>query len=511
MGSEWIAFAVSFLVGVPLTRLFRDVAIRWGLYDQGANEGRKLHTRPIPRVGGVALAASMTIAIVAGTLLDGAGGAILDDPLLLALIGGGGIIFAMGLFDDLVGARAWMKFLLQILAGLVVCAAGIRIGAVYVPWFGPVEFGWASIPVTVFWIVLVTNAINLIDGMDGLAGGVVALASSTLLVMSIFDGDPVASLLLASMLGAVLAFLVFNFNPASIFLGDAGSLLLGFVLAVVSVQSQQKAYTVFSVTGSMLILALPIFDLSMAVVRRALTGKPLFSADQHHVHHLLLRKGLSQRQSVLLLVGGAAMLEMLALVLIYSNDAVSALIMALLVPALAGVVHFLGYTAIIRNGRRELVMRKLTEEAECREALINALRRDVDDLVEADILWNRLEEAAAGLGLERLELEVEPQMLGFARPRRQIWQRSVSAEERGIHLANLERQQFELKVARRKLGTLRLSWYREWALFGPHDRALMQLLADVTTEALVLSMLEDAHMQNVLRFPGRPQQQPTGA
>ena len=159
--------------------------------------------------------------------------------------------------------------------------------------------------VTVFWVVLVINAINLIDGMDGLAGSVVVLAGTSLFVMSLLEANPLACLLLVVMVGATLGFLAYNLNPASIFLGDTGSMFLGFVLALASVHSSQKSYTLFSMVAAMMVMGLPIFDLSMAVLRRFLSGKSLFSPDQHHIHHLLLRKGFSQKQSIYVYFPGA--------------------------------------------------------------------------------------------------------------------------------------------------------------------------------------------------------------
>jgi UDP-GlcNAc:undecaprenyl-phosphate GlcNAc-1-phosphate transferase len=509
MSTDLLVFGAAFASGLALVRVFRDLAVKHGIYDP-VEGGRKLHTRPIPRVGGLAVIIAAALPIVALAAVRGAVGdvAVGQDPLLAALVGGGSLILALGVWDDLLGARAWFKFGIQIVAALLACAAGVSIDGISVPFYGFLDLGPAAVPITVFWIVLVTNAINLIDGMDGLAGSVVAMAGLTLLVMNWINGDAGAALVLAAVVGAVIAFLVYNVNPATIFLGDAGSLTLGFIMAVVSVHASQKAYTLFSVVGAVLILGVPIFDLSMAVLRRALMGKPLFAADQHHVHHLLLRRGLSQRQSVMLLAGAAALVQGLALVLIYASDAVSAFVILLLVPLVAIVVRSLGYVEIIRNGRRERLLQEVLAAASERENLLLALRRDLDDLHDVDVLWTRLAEVAAGIGLERLELEVEPQLLGFTVPRRRCWQRSMSPEERGIHIQNLERVDYPLVVARRKLGTLKMSWYAELQLFAPHDRALHELMAHLAMEALVLVMLEDSRMDNVIPFRRLDRDQP---
>ena len=285
-----IAFALAFFFGIALTWLIRNLAIRWKLYDQP--EGRKIHSEPIPRLGGIAVAIAFSVPILALTLWDNDISAALfaERGLIISLVGGGSLILALGIHDDLKGARALTKLIGQITAAMVVFHAGVQIDVIGIPFAGPVELGAWAFPVTIFWIVLVTNAINLIDGLDGLAGGVAVLAGITLFVMSVVEGNVVVSLLLCSMVGATLGFLRFNWNPASIFLGDTGSLFLGFLLAIVH-HGSQKSYTLFSIVAAFVALALPIFDLSMAVIRRYMVGKPVFSADQYHVHHMLLRRG----------------------------------------------------------------------------------------------------------------------------------------------------------------------------------------------------------------------------
>ena len=291
-----IAFAVAFFFGIGLTWLIRNLAIRWGLYDEP--EGRKIHTTPIPRLGGIAVAIAFFVPLIALMWWDNdiSAAFFAEQGLLISLLGGGSLILAVGIHDDLRGASALTKFIGQTTAAMIVFHAGVQISVISIPFAGVVVLGPWTFPVTVFWIVLVTNAINLIDGLDGLAGGVAVLAGTTLFVMSLVEGNVVGALLLISMVGATLGFLRFNWNPASIFLGDTGSLFLGFLLALASTHGSQKSFTLFSIVAAFVALALPIFDLSMAVVRRYLVGKPVFSADQYHVHHMLLRKGMSQRK-----------------------------------------------------------------------------------------------------------------------------------------------------------------------------------------------------------------------
>ena len=344
-----IAFALAFFFGIGLTWLIRNLAIRWKLYDEP--EGRKIHSEPVPRLGGIAVAIAFAIPILALTLWDNDISTALfsERGLLISLLCGGGLILAVGIHDDLKGARALTKLIGQTTAAMVVYHAGVQIDVIGIPFVGPVALGAWGFPLTIFWIVLVTNAINLIDGLDGLAGGVAVLAGATLFIMSVVEGNVVAALLLCSMVGATLGFLRFNWNPASIFLGDTGSLFLGFILALLSTHGSQKSYTLFSIVAAFVALALPIFDLSMAVIRRYMVGKPVFSADQYHVHHMLLRKGLSQRQTAVILLGGATALGLLALLFIYSSDRISVLSIVVLATILVSVTHFLGYADIIRH------------------------------------------------------------------------------------------------------------------------------------------------------------------
>ena len=289
-----------------------------------------------------------------------------DVELISALCGGLGILTVIGCIDDLKDVSAITKLLGQIAAGGVAYTAGIQIDAITIPFFGIWHLGMLSLPMTIFWYVLAINAVNLIDGMDGLAGSVVALSGTTLFLMGFVDDRFVSCLVLVAMLGGVTGFLRYNFNPASIFLGDTGSMSLGFILALTAVHSSQKSGAVFSVIAALLIIGLPIFDLSLAVFRRLLSGKKIFKADQYHIHHMLLRKGFNQRQSVFVLVGAAGLLEMLALVNLYSSDWISALSIVALVVALGLGVRMLGYRQVISFERRSSAIRELNVEAELR-------------------------------------------------------------------------------------------------------------------------------------------------
>ena len=479
MRTYLVAFTISLIASLILTRLVRNLAHRYKLYDEPVG-GRKIHTRPIPRLGGIAVAISMMLPLVALGLWENKISRLLveDHSLLVSLLGGSALMLLVGVYDDLKGSRAVIKLFAQIAAASIVYSMGIRVEAITVPFFEPIRFGWMSLPVTLFWMVLVMNAINLIDGLDGLAGGVVVLAGSTLFIMSVIEDDPVAALLLVVIVGATLGFLAYNMNPASIFLGDTGSLMLGFMLALVSVHSTQKSYTLFSIVAAILALGLPIFDLSMAVVRRFLSGQPIFRADQHHVHHLLLRKGLSQGQSIKLLIGAAIVLEGIALLFIYANDAISSMAILALVPLGVLAVHFLGYRDVIRNARRTKVMSEVEAQVRHRTQALETYRRRVDSIRTLEELWQALQCLAEALEMEALAFSLEG-----AQPL--IWERNGMAKgaERFRH-QDLREHELILKVGDQCFGQLLVSAYPEKALVDAMDSVFYQSLTDGTSLAL---------------------------
>jgi UDP-GlcNAc:undecaprenyl-phosphate GlcNAc-1-phosphate transferase len=408
-----------------------------------------------------------------------------EKELLISLLGGGSLILAVGVRDDLKGMSALTKLIGQVTAAMVVFHAGVQISVVNIPFMGLVELGVWTFPITIFWIVLVTNAINLIDGLDGLAGGVAVLAGTTLFVMSLVEGNVVGALLLVSMVGATLGFLRFNWNPASIFLGDTGSLFLGFLLALSSTHGSQKSFTLFSIVAAFVALALPIFDLSMAVIRRYLVGKPVFSADQYHVHHMLLRKGLSQRQTALVLLGGASGLGALSLLFIYSSDRISALSILALAAIAGAVIHFLGYADIIRAGRRSRLFGDLEEAARARTRAVEEIRKTLLEASDEDGLWGLMVPAGEALGLESFRFDVLDGSQGAGLQRRSLeWRRNRPGDGNSVHIQTLSKGEYSVSAGRVMFGTLHLEWLQENGIFEPHQHALGRILADALAQAM---------------------------
>lgn len=457
-----VAFIISLLSSLLLTRLFRDWAIKMELVDEGG--GRKIHKQPIPRVGGIAILIATLLPLFNLALWDNDISEALwsDKELILGLAQGLGVIGIVGIIDDLRGVPAIIKLGGQICAGLLAYQAGIHIETLSIPFFQVLDLGWMSMPVTIFWFVLSINAVNLIDGMDGLAGSVVMLAGGTLFFMCLVEEQAVASLILLSMLGAVLGFLRYNVNPATIFLGDTGSMSLGFLLATVSVHFSQKSSVVFSLVASLMILGLPIFDLSMAIFRRFLSGKKIFSADQYHVHHILLRKGFSQRQSVLVLIVFALGFEGLALLHIYSGDQLDAIVLFALVVFLFISVRLLGYDEIIFTQRKNTVLKTVQNQTEEYLKLVLDFKKNARKSNNETDVFKELEKLAEALSWHSLVVEWEGEVI-FSRKK----------EERDVHIDGLYAMEIPLTK-----GIIEVEWLEETSSMQTFDEALVHLVAD---------------------------------
>jgi UDP-GlcNAc:undecaprenyl-phosphate/decaprenyl-phosphate GlcNAc-1-phosphate transferase len=471
-----IAFAMSLLLSLILTRLLRDWAIKRNLVDDIGT--RKIHKQPIPRLGGIAILLSLLSPLLALSLWDNriSQALINDSTLIISLIGGLSVITVVGLIDDLKGIPAIIKLGAQVTAALVAYTAGVQIEVISIPFVGLFDIGILSFPITIFWFVLVINAINLIDGMDGLAGSVVALAGGTLFVMCLIEDKGVACLILISMLGGVFGFLRYNLNPASIFLGDTGSMALGFMLALVSVHFSQKSSTVFSLVASMLILGLPIFDLVMAVFRRLLSGKRIFSADQFHIHHILLRKGYSQRQSVIVLVGFAILLEAFALIYIYSGETIDALVIAAVVLTLAISVRLLGYNKIIFNQRRNNLMERIETEGDQAFAFVISFRENV---MSKNVDWKKeLQVAMLHLHWKRVRITCDLQ---------EVFSLTDSSFQQSVHVEGL----IQLNISLSNGLDMNVWILEESGYFLPLDKSLAVMIAD----CLYPHLLQDPMVQ----------------
>jgi len=304
-----LAVFTAFLVAFGSTPIVKTFAQRVGAMDN-PGEKRRIHQHPVPRMGGTAIFLGFLVSVVLFVELS--------RPVQGILIGAV-IIVATGVVDDIVSLRYWIKLVAQIAAAVIAVAHGVVIRGLMNPnVFSPEETVYVSflaIPITILWIVGVTNAVNLIDGLDGLACGVSAISSITMLVTALMVAEPNVAVILAALTGGCLGFIPYNLNPAKIFMGDTGALLLGYVLATVSILGLFKFYAVITFLVPILALALPLFDTAFAIVRRLMKGQNPMKPDRGHLHHRLLDHGLSQKQAVAVLYSLCAMLGLTAVVI----------------------------------------------------------------------------------------------------------------------------------------------------------------------------------------------------
>jgi UDP-GlcNAc:undecaprenyl-phosphate GlcNAc-1-phosphate transferase len=301
---------VAAVLAAAVTPLVRRLARRRGLVDQP--DARKIHTVSVPRVGGVAVTLAAILALAVAT----AGGGVRAAHVhaWLPTFAGGLLVFGIGLRDDLVPVRPLVKLGFQALGASLTIALGVRIQ--HVTLLGTTyDLGLLAVPLTLLWLVGLTNAFNLMDGLDGLATGLAIIAATTCAAVSTMRGDVHGGLLLVALVGALCGFLPYNFNPATIFLGDSGSLVVGYVLAVTAITGWQKGATALAVAVPLLIFALPISETMLSIIRRTrgLGLRHVFAADQRHLHHRLIGLGLSQRATVLVFYAVSLALSLLAL------------------------------------------------------------------------------------------------------------------------------------------------------------------------------------------------------
>ena len=304
-----LAVVVGFVVAFGSTPIVKSYAQKLGAIDTPGEE-RRIHNHPIPRMGGMAIFLGFLVSVVLFADITKQVQGILIGTI---------IIVATGVVDDIVSLRYWIKLLAQIVAAAVAVAHGVVIQVLSNPNVfsenANIFIGILAVPVTILWIVGVTNAVNLIDGLDGLACGVSTISSATMLVVAIMVAEPNVAVILAALMGGCIGFIPYNLNPAKIFMGDTGALLLGYLLATVSILGLFKFYAVITFLVPILALALPLFDTAFAIIRRLLKGQNPMTPDRGHLHHRLIDHGLSQKQAVAVLYSLSAMLGLTAVVI----------------------------------------------------------------------------------------------------------------------------------------------------------------------------------------------------
>jgi UDP-GlcNAc:undecaprenyl-phosphate GlcNAc-1-phosphate transferase len=322
-------FVVALFASLALTPIIRRFSIKWGWLDEPL-DGRRVHVKAVPRVGGVAILLSVIIGLLALPLVDNlvTQALLRDRSKLLMVFVPAILVTLLGVYDDLRGANAPLKLFGLIAAGTIFYAMGGRVENLSILSLGSIHLpSVVSYLATILWIVGVANAFNLIDGIDGLAAGAGLFASLVVLAVSLMLGHPHVTVVTLALSGALIGFLRYNFNPASIFLGDSGSLFIGFTLAALSLQGSQKASTAVAIAIPLMAFALPVFDTGFSMVRRFISGKPIFQGDREHVHHMLLDRGWSQRRAVFVLYGVSAALGLTSLLFVNETSRLTGLIL----------------------------------------------------------------------------------------------------------------------------------------------------------------------------------------
>ncbi len=306
------AVVVAFVLTVALVPAVRRLALRLGLIVPPG--GRHAHDRPTPTAGGLAIFVAVWLTVLVGTVWAGIWP---WGPALRGIFIGSLLLGALCLTDDAFGLPVLPRLLGHVLVALIAWQHGVRIVGlshpIYIHGAGYVPLGWLSAPLTVLWIVFLINAVNWIDGLDGLAAGVIAIASATVAVMALSGSPPTVGILAAVLSASCLGFLVYNFNPARIFMGDTGAMFLGYMIACLSVLGAFKSTTLFAMAAPILVLGVPIYDTLSTMLRRLRRGQPIYSADRGHLHHRLLDRGFSVRQTVLAIYALTALLCLVAL------------------------------------------------------------------------------------------------------------------------------------------------------------------------------------------------------
>jgi UDP-GlcNAc:undecaprenyl-phosphate GlcNAc-1-phosphate transferase len=357
-------FFLSLVLAFVLTRYVRDFATahRWVAVP---TQERHLHSTPLPRLGGVAIFISFSVSIgIALALASHSARLQAAFPLkmLLTILAPATLVFLLGVYDDIRGVGPYFKFAVQAVAGTMLFMGGLRIvnipvlfGAHSLPWY-------VGLPLTVLWVLAITNAFNLIDGLDGLAAGSALFSTVVAFVVALLNGYSLVTVLSIALAGAILGFLRFNFNPATIFLGDSGSLFIGFLLSALALAGAQKAPTIVAVAIPVVSFGLPILETSLSIVRRLISGRPVFTADREHIHHKLLQHGMTHRQVVILLYGVSAIFAMLSLFLLWPTGSSLGLVLAVLgVGIWIGVQHlgYLEFGELARVAHRTLDQRQI--------------------------------------------------------------------------------------------------------------------------------------------------------
>ncbi len=393
----WLGF-VSFAISVVLTPIIRDVFRSYGVVDK-PDQTRKLHRYPIPRVGGMAIAFAYTASFFLTPFFTKN---LFEEHLSLVwnLLPAAGVIFAVGVIDDLFGLKPWQKLFGQLAGAGLAYWGGVRISDLV----GFSTESWWSLPVTILWLVICTNAFNLVDGMDGLAAGVGLFATLTMFIAAVMRDNIPLAVATFPLAGCLLGFLCYNFNPATVFLGDCGSLSIGFLLGCYGVIWSQKSATLLGMTAPLMALSIPLIDVGLAIVRRAMRRQPIFSADRGHIHHRLLDRGLTPRRAALVVYGVCGLVAAFSLLQSVSrNDRLSGIIIVLFCAVAWVGIQYLGYAEFTVAGR--MLFRGNFQKTLKAQLDLHALEKELDTANTVEECWQAISRACGKFGFHCTRME----------------------------------------------------------------------------------------------------------
>jgi UDP-GlcNAc:undecaprenyl-phosphate/decaprenyl-phosphate GlcNAc-1-phosphate transferase len=473
-----VAFSIAAMLCAILTPFVRRFALRIGAVSIPG--GRNIHARRVPRLGGVAIFIAFCAPLFGLIFVESSVASTFRENSLRAvgLIGGGFIMCAVGFVDDTRRMRALYKLYAQIGAAILAFACGFQIQAVKLPLFGDLSMGVFALPITVLWVVGIVNAINLVDGLDGLAAGIVFFAGLTNFVVACLTDAVFPALVMAATLGAVLGFLFYNFNPARIFMGDSGSYFLGYVLATAGlVGSVQKTSTAVSLLVPIVAMGIPIFDTLFSMVRRLLERRPIFAADRGHLHHRLLDMGITHRRAVLILYGVCVAFTIAAVGVSLGRVWQAGIALLAASAVMIGLVRFVGYFEYLNQLTRQKA-RFRSRHAELLRRVIPKVPALFANACDEDTIWQALRGIQKEAKLTCVELvrdsgKYEEMLLVYVDP--------TVSDPKALDLVSAR---FPLGRDGAATCALRFRWESDQGDVSPHCEVLLQVLVDVVTTNL---------------------------
>jgi UDP-GlcNAc:undecaprenyl-phosphate GlcNAc-1-phosphate transferase len=469
------AFLVASLAAALLTPPTRRIALRLGAVSVPG--GRHVHRSIVPRLGGVAIYFALLLPLSALFVADSSVAHIVRAQGWKAggLLIGATVMALVGVIDDTRGLPALVKLAAQLAVASLAFACGFRIDAISVPLLGNLSMGVFAFPVTLLWITGIINAVNLIDGLDGLAAGVVLFAALTNLVIALLDQAVFIGVVSAAMVGAVLGFLVFNFNPARIFMGDSGSYVLGYVLGTsVIIGASQKASTAVALLVPCLAMGVPIFDTLFSMVRRYLERRPMFSPDRGHIHHRLLDMGLTHRRAVLTIYAASAVFSVAAIAASFGKTWQVGVALMVSSAVLFALVRAAGYIEYLQAYLRQRG-RIYTPRTHAVRRALPSLAEKLAQLNDPSQVHRALEELARAVKFERIALLERGSAASEASPMRRTLRRDRDSLEATLPVGPETEARADVLFA----------WSAGDGALTPAMEVLLELVSDLVERALL--------------------------